>query len=97
MTRLINADELSKKALSRVDELSKNLDKSNYEEAQRLLLFNYIINKTPEVEAIPIEWIKNRIKEIKHAHEICGVNNNDAITILESMLYEWDKQNRGEE
>ena len=45
-------------------------------------------------EPIPIEWIKNRIKEIKHAHEVCGVKNNDAITILESMLDDWEEEQR---
>lgn len=46
-------------------------------------------------EPIPIEWIKNRIKEIKHTHEVCGVKNNDAITILESMLDDWEEEQRG--
>jgi hypothetical protein len=45
-------------------------------------------------DLIPVEWVKNRIKEIKHAHEVYGVKNNEAITILESMLDDWEEEQR---
>lgn len=58
-----------------------------------------LINDQPEVEAIPIEWIKDYITPFQVFHDSLSeeTKENDGagwvVDVLETMLKDWEKEN----
>lgn len=49
----------------------------------------YIVDMAPEVEAIPIKWIEEKIKHMKQDCE------SDAREVIQSLVYWWRAEQKG--
>ena len=75
--RLIDADELQERMLRYYGDYSFNI----YEEIRDFF------QNTPTINAIPIEWIKDKMDELE------GTGRFELSEYLDELLADWEKEN----